>query len=409
MTSMEQSGSDYVKFSKSWHFSPQEETLEVKKKKNNLVIGIPVETTYDENRVALAPEAAALLTQNGHTLLIQSRAGENAFFPDQAYAEAGCQLVYSAKEVFQADIILKVAPLSDKELKYVRPGQIIFSTVALPMQQEAYFKVLMSKKVTAVAFEFIRDKANTFPLVRSMSEIAGNTSVLIASEYLSDKEYGKGRMFGGLSGITPTEVVILGAGTVGEYAVRAAMGLGALVKVFDASIYRLRRLQNNLSTRIFTSIIQPKMLLKALKTADVAIGAVHSPWGRTPVVVNEEMVSRMKNGSIIVDVSIDQGGCFETSAITTHSDPVFKKYGVTHYCVPNIASRVPNTASYAFSNFFAPVMLAIGEEGGAENMLKRDPGVRQGVYMFNGTLTNRYIGEFFRLPYQDIDLLMAAF
>ena len=345
--------------------------LEVKKKKGKLVIGIPAETTLDENRLALAPEAAAILTENGHTILVQSRAGINAFFPDKDYAEAGCELVYSAGEVFKADIILKVAPLSDKELEYLRPGQVLFSTVALPTQKQAYFRKLMARKVTAIAFEFIRDKANSFPLLRSMSEIAGNTAILIASEYLSHKDYGKGRMFGGLSGITPSEVVIIGAGTVGEYAVRAAMGLGASVKVFDPSVYKLRRLQNNLGIRVFASIIQPKLLLKALKTADVAIGAVHSSWGRTPVIVTEEMVSRMKKGSVIVDVSIDQGGCFETSTITTHSDPVFQKFGITHYCVPNIASRVPNTASYAFSNFFAPVLLNIGEVGGAENMLNK--------------------------------------
>ncbi|MDR4988392.1 MAG: alanine dehydrogenase [Bacteroidales bacterium] len=406
---MKESGSDYKFFSGSWHFSPQEEMLEVKKRKNALVVGIPLETTYDESRVALAPEAAALLTQNGHRILLQSKAGEKAFFSDREYAEAGCELVYTSEEVYKADIILKVAPVNDEEIKLLRKGHVIFSTVALPMQKAEYFRALMMKKVTAVAFEFIRDRANTFPLLRSMSEIAGNTSILVASEYLSDKEFGKGRMFGGLSGITPTEVVILGAGTVGEYAARAAMGLGALVKVFDPSVYKLRRLQNNLNARIFTSIMQPKVLLKALRTADVLIGAVHSSWGHAPVIVSEDMVKQMKYGSVIVDVSIDQGGCIETSRITTHAEPVFQKSGVIHYCVPNIAARVPHTASYAFSNFFAPVLLTIGEEGGAENMLKRDPGVRQGVYLFNGTLTNQFIGEYFHLPYQDIDLLMAAF
>ena len=403
------SESEQKMFSQSWHFGPQEEMLEIRKRKNNLIIGVPLETAYDENRVALAPEAAGLLTQHGHQILVQSRAGENSFFPDEAYAEAGCQIVYSAREVFQADIVLKIAPVSDAEMGLIKSGQVIFSTVALPMQKTDYFKALMRKKVTAVAFELIRDKAKTFPLVRGMSEIAGNTAILIAAEYLSHKTYGKGRMFGGLSGITPTEVVILGAGTVGESAVRAAMGLGAMVRVFDPSVYKLRRLQNNLNARIFTSIIQPKVLLKSLKTADVVIGALHSSYGRTPVVVSEKMVSEMKSGSVIVDVSIDQGGCVETSSVTTHSDPVFKKHGVTHYCVPNIASGVPNTASYVFSNFFAPVLLTIGEEGGTENMLKRDPGVRKGVYMLNGTLTNHYIGENFRLPCQDIDLLMAAF
>lgn len=406
---MKKTGKDFILFGHGGQFSPQEETLELRKRKFNLVIGIPRETTFQENRVALAPEAVAVLVNNGHKVIIESKAGENAHFPDVDYAEAGGELVQNHEDVFKANIILKVAPLTDKELVFIKPGQVVFSTLALPMQREAYFHTLMGKKVTAAAFEFIRDKANSFPLVTSMSEIAGNTSILIASEYLCDKKYGKGRMFGGFSGITPTEVVILGAGTVGEYAVRAAMGLGAMVKVFDNSIYKLRRLQNNINTRIFTSIIQPKVLLKALKTADVVIGALHSSHGRTPIVVTEEMVSQMKYGSVIVDVSIDQGGCFETSEITNHTEPVFQKHGITHYCVPNIASRVPHSASYALSNFFVPVLLSMGEVGGLENLLKTDIGIRQGFYLFNGILTKQYIGESFGLPFQDIDLLMAAF
>lgn len=406
---MVRSGKEFILFGQGGQLLPQEEMLEVRKRRSSLTIGIPRETTYQENRVALAPEAVAVLVNNGHKVMIESKAGENAYFPDEDYAEAGGELIHSHEEVFKAHIILKVAPLTDKELTFVKPGQMVFSTLALPMQKESYFKSLMNKKVTAAAFEFIRDKTKSFPLVRSMSEIAGNTSILIASEYLSDKKYGKGHMFGGFSGITPTEVVILGAGTVGEYAVRAAMGLGAMVKVFDNSIYKLRRLQNNIHARIFTSIIQPKVLLKALRTADVVIGAVHSSWGRTPVVVTEDMVAQMKPGSVIVDVSIDQGGCVETSEVTNHSEPVFTRHGVTHYCVPNIASRVPHTASFALSNFFVPVLLTIGEGGGIESLLKYDPGVRQGIYLFNGILTKQYIGESFGLPYQDIDLLMAAF
>ncbi len=406
---MGRSERDYVMFSKTWQYSAQEEMLEIKKSRHKLVIGIPLETAFDEHRIALAPEAAAFLTHHGHRVLIQSKAGENAFFSDEAYVDAGCELVYSAKEVYKADIILKVAPLSDTEIDLIQQGQVIFSTLALPIQKASYFKELIKKRVTAIAFEFIRDKGSTYPLVRSMSEIAGNTSILIAAEYLSNKRFGKGRMFGGLSGITPTEVVIMGAGTVGEYAARAAMGLGAMVKVFDQSVYKLRRLQNNLNVRLFSSIIQPRVLLKSLRTADVVIGAIYSPWGPTPVVISEDMVKQMKPGSVIVDVSIDQGGCIESSCVTTHSDPVYEKHGVTHYCVPNIASRIPNTASYAISNFFAPVLMSVGEEGGAEQVLKRDASLRQGVYIFNGTLTNQYVGEFFQLPYQDIDLLMAAF
>ncbi len=406
---MEHSAQDYVFFSRSGKLLPQEEMLEVKKRKNFLTFGIPKETSFQESRVALAPEAVYLLVSNGHKVVLESGAGKEAYFPDSEYSESGAEIVFSSQEVFKADIILKVAPLNDHELKLVKPGQIIFSTVGLAMQNEAYFKTLASKKVTAIAFEFIRDKTNTFPLVRAMSEIAGNTAILIAAEYLCDKKFGKGRMFGGFSGITPTEVVILGAGTVGEFAVKAAMGLGAMVKVFDNSIYKLRRLQSNLDTRIFTSIIQPKVLLKALRTADVVIGAIHVPVGRTPVVVTEDMVCQMKYGTVVLDVSIDQGGCFETSRITNHLEPVYQVHGVTHYCVPNIASRVPHTASYAFSNFFAPILLNIGEDGGMDNMLKRDFWVRQGVYFYNGILTNKYIAEKYSLPFQDIDLLMAAF
>jgi alanine dehydrogenase len=390
-------------FSSSGKLLPQEETLEVRKRKNPLTIGIPRETSLQEKRIPLAPEGVNILTQNGHKVLIEKDAGVDAHFSDQEYSEAGGQIVYDTEDVFKANTILKIAPLTQAEIKLMNPGQTLISTITLPVQSPGYFKSLMAKKINAVAFELIKDKTNTFPLVRSMSEIAGNTSILIAAEYLCDKKYGKGRMFGGFSGITPTEVIIIGAGTVGEFAVRAAMGLGAMVKVFDNSIYRLRRLQNNLNTRIFTSIIQPKVLAKALKTADVVIGAIHSPGGRAPVVVDDTMVQQMKFGSI------DQGGCVETSRVTNHDEPVFVKHDVTHYCIPNIASRVPHTASYAISNFFVPVLLNIGESGGIVNLLQKDNGIRQGVYLFNGTLTNQYIGEHFSLPHQDIELLMASY
>jgi alanine dehydrogenase len=406
---MHKKGPDYVFFSTSGKHLPQEETLEIKKRKNSLRIGIPKETAFQENRVALAPEAVSLLTQNGHTVILEKDAGINANFLDHEYSEAGGHIVYETAEVYKADLVLKIAPPNPDEIKFLTPGQTLMSTVCIPVQTAGYFKSLMSKKINAIAFELIKDKTNTFPIVRSMSEIAGNTAILIAAEYLCDKKFGKGRMFGGFSGITPTEVVILGAGTVGEFAVRAAMGLGAMVKVFDNSVYKLRRLQNNLNTRIFTSIIQPKVLAKALKTADVVIGAVHSPYGHSPILVTEEMVAQMKFGSVIIDVSIDQGGCIETSRVTNHAEPAFKKHDITHYCVPNIASKVPHTASYAFSNFFAPILLGIGENGGIVNMLKMDGGVRQGVYIFNGTLTNQFIGQSFNLASQDIDLLMAAF
>jgi alanine dehydrogenase len=285
----------------------------------------------------------------------------------------------------------------------------LISSIHTSAINEEYFRRLLIKRITAIAFEYVQDKAGTFPVIRAMSEIAGNTSMLVAAEYMSNPEYGRGKMLGGFSGISPTEVVILGAGTVGEYATRAALGMGAFVKIFDNSVYKLRRLQNNLNTRVYTSMIQPRVLLNALRSADVVIGAIHTAYGRTPVVVTEDMVQQMKMGAVIIDVSIDQGGCFETSEVTDHRNPVFKKYGVTHYCVPNIASKVPHTASYALSNFLSPILLRVGDEGGVEKVLHSDFGVRQGVYLYNGISTNKFLSDSFHLPFQDINLLMAAF
>jgi alanine dehydrogenase len=387
---------------------PQEEMLEVGRKKGKLCIGIPRETSFQENRVSLVPDAVALLVNNGHQVIVETNAGKMANFQDNDYNEAGAQIAYSAEEVFKADIILKVAPPSLPEIGMMQGRQTLLSALQLTVQPENFVKELMTKKITAIAFDWIKDEDSIFPVIRSMGEIAGGTSILIAAEYLSNANNGQGSILGGISGISPTEVVILGAGTVGEFATRAALGLGASVKVFDNSVYRLRRLQSAIGTRVFTSIIQPRVLAKHLKTADVVIGAIRAPQGRTPCVVTEEMVSEMKVGSVIVDVSIDQGGCFETSEVTNHTKPIFRKHGVIHYCVPNIASRVARTASYALSTIFAPILLNIGEEGGVDKMLKNNLGVRYGVYLYYGSLTNSYLADLFKLPFTDIDLIMAA-
>jgi alanine dehydrogenase len=387
---------------------PQEEMLEIARKRGKLFIGIPKEISFQENRVALVPDAVALLVNNGHRIIVETNAGKMANFQDHDYSEAGAQIVYSAEEVYKADIILKVAPPSPQEIEMMQQKQTLISALQLTVQPEDFLKQLMSKRVTAIAFDWIKDIDGIYTVIRSMGEIAGGTSILIAAEYLSNVNNGQGAILGGISGISPTEVVILGAGTVGEFATRAALGLGASVKVFDNNIYRLRRLQSDIGTRVFTSVIQPRVLAKHLKTADVVIGAIRAQHGRTPLVVTEEMVSEMKVGSVIIDVSIDQGGCFETSEVTNHTKPVFRKHGVIHYCVPNIASRVSRTASYALSTIFAPILLNIGEEGGVENMLRRDAGVRNGIYIYNGTLTNEVLAKMFKLPYKDINLLMAA-
>jgi alanine dehydrogenase len=388
---------------------PQEEMLEIERKQSQLAIGIPKETNFQENRVALGPAAVGLLVNNGHHVIVQRGAGVEANFSDKDYSEAGATIVEDAKTVFEADLLVKVVPPSLEEVELMKRGQTLISALQIATHPKNLIQKLMEKKVTAVAWDFIMDEVGTLPVVRSMGEIAGTTSILIASEYLSKAQNGQGLMLGGLTGVAPASVVILGAGTVAEFACRAALGLGAAVKVFDDSIYKLNRLQNSLDQRIFTSTLQPKDLIKALKRADVVIGAIRAPKGRTPCIVTEEMVSEMKEGSMIVDVSIDQGGCFETSEVTTLEAPVFKKYGVTHYCVPNIASRVSRTASCALSNIFAPILINVGESGGAGNFLRRNAGFRNGVYIFKGVLTNEYLGKTLNIPFKDINLLIAAF
>lgn len=387
---------------------PKEEMLAIGRKKGKLVIGIPKETTYQENRVALNPEAVQFLTSNGHHILIETNAGKSARYNDHDYSEAGAEIAYDAAEVFKANIILKVAPPSDDEIELMPGNQTLISSLQLTLHPKKTLMALMQKKITAIAWDYIQDEHQIYPVVRAMGEIAGNTSVLIAAELLSNYKTGKGIMMGGVAGVQPTEVVILGAGTVGEYACRTAMGLGASVKVFDNSISKLRRLQNDIGQRIFTSVIQPKLLEKAMMRADVVIGAVRAPFGRTPCIVTEEMVKGMKAGSVIVDVSIDQGGCFETSRITNHTKPTFVEHDVIHYCVPNLASRVSRTASIALSNIFSPLLLDMGEMGGCKEMVKKDPGFRSGVYIYKGKLTSEILGKVFDLPFKNIELLLAA-
>lgn len=389
-------------------FMPQEEMLEVARKKSSLQIGIPKETSIQEKRIPLVPDAVALLVNNGHEVIIETGAGEGCSFSDKDYSEAGAQIVYGTEEVYKANMILKVEPPTLEEIDLMQHGQLLISALQLPIQPKDFLKKLISKKITAVAFDFIKDPEGILPIVTAMSEIAGNTAVLIAAEYLSNQRNGQGQMFGGISGVSPTEVVILGAGTVGEFAARSAVGLGASVKVFDNNIHKLRRLQTAVGQRLQTSIVQPKVLLKALKTADVVIGAISSKIGRAPIIVTEEMVKCMKDYSVIVDVSIDKGGCIETSEITSHQAPVFAKHGVIHYCVPNIASRVARTASYALSNVIAPTILDTGEFGGIDAMIRSYIGIQNGVYIYKGILTNKYLAETFNMPYKDINLLLMA-
>ncbi|XOV68543.1 MAG: alanine dehydrogenase [Fluviicola sp.] len=387
---------------------PKEETLEVAQKKGSLFIGIPKETSFQEKRVALVPDTVSLLVANGHRVKVESKSGDGANFTDNDYSEAGAQIVYDTKEIFHCDLIFKVAPPSEEEVEMMRGDQTLISALQISIQPKKILQELMRKKVTAIAWDYIRDESGVFPVVRTMGEIAGTSALLIASNLLNTFNSGKGVMLGGIPGVQPAEVVIIGAGSAGESATRAALGLGCSVKVFDNSISRLRRLQNDLGARIFTSVIQPKVLAKSLMRADVAIGALRAPLGRTPCVVTENMVSQMKEGSVIIDISIDQGGCFETSHITNHDKPTFLEHGVVHYCVPNIPSSVSRTASFALSNIFSPLLMDMGSCGGPKDMIVKNPGFRGGVYIYKGILTSEVLGKVFDLQYKDIELLLMG-
>ncbi len=388
---------------------PQEQMLETDTKKKGFSILVPKEIQLQENRLALTPEATALLVNNGHQVCFESGAGNGAKFYDNQYSEAGAKICYSPEELYKSgDVIIKVTPPAQEEIEMMQPGSVLISALQLSQLTADYFHAINRKKITAIAFELIEDVVGSMPIVRAMSEIAGNTVLLIAGEYLNSRNNGRGIIMGGVTGVPPTKIVIIGAGTVGEYAARTALGLGAEVKVFDNHLYKLRRMKQRLGNQLFTSIIDFANLSDALKRADVVIGALRAEEGLTPCVVTEEMVSLMKPDSIIIDVSIDQGGCFETSRMTTHQDPVFKKYGVIHYGVPNIASRVAHTATTALSNILTPMVLRAADLGGVEEMIFSKEWFMKGVYCYKGAVTNKNIARMLNLPYKDLALFKMA-
>uniref|UniRef100_UPI004049148E alanine dehydrogenase n=1 Tax=Flavobacterium sp. TaxID=239 RepID=UPI004049148E len=384
---------------------PQEEKLEVLKHKSQLFIGLPKEISFQERRICLTPDGVNSLVAQGHKVLIECGAGESSSYSDREYIEAGAQTTNDTQKVFGCPIVLKVEPPTFEEIAMMNAGTTLISAIQIKTRKKEYFEALSQKKITALAFEFIKDHDGSYPAVKSLSEIAGTASVLIAAELMINQQFGKGLLFGNITGVPNTEVVILGAGTVGEFAAKTALGLGANVKVFDNSITKLRRLQNNLSQRIFTSTINQKTLLKALRRCDVAIGAMKGK-DRAPVVVTETMVEHMKKGAVIVDVSIDTGGCFESSEITTHEHPTFIKNDVIHYCVPNIPSRYSKTASLSISNIITPYLVQIAEDGGLESAIRCHRGLKNGVYFYHGILTNQSISEWFDMPFRDINLIV---
>ena len=388
---------------------PREELIEKAVSRRQISIGIPHDIHDDEKRVALTPEAVKILTDTGNEVFIQANAGLGAGFPDRDYSDNGAVVADTAQKVYECDIVIKIAPFTEKEAALLKGNQIVISFMNAATMGEETLSALTRKRVTALAAERIKDNDGILPVVESMSEISGITSVLIASEYLSNTSGGKGVMLGGVTGVTPTEVVIIGANTAGEYAARAALGLGAIVRVFDSSVHRLRLFQDLLGQRLYTSTFHPQVLQKALKSADVLIGALSTDDLRPWFYVSEEMVQGMKRGSVIIDLSVDTGGCVETTEPRAIKDPIYEKHGVLHYSAWNLPSRVPKTASIALSNVFRPLMQDIADSGGITPMLKFNTGLRHGVYIYNGILTNEMLAQKFGILSKDINLLLAAF
>ena len=404
----EQLPSGFESLATSRAYFTQESMLAVETRKRKLFIGLPRETSLQENRIGLTPEAVQHLVTEGHEVVVEAGAGEPSKYADHAYSEAGAQIAYSAEEVFKADVLLKVAPPTLDEIELLHANQTLISALQMGSMTSDYIAALSRKKINAIGFELMKDPSGARPVVRAMSEIAGSTVMLIAAEYLARSNEGKGIILGGITGVPPSQVVILGAGTVAEYAARAATGLGAEVKVFDNHLYKLRRLKHNLGMQLYTSTLDTFALSQQIRRADVVIGALAVEDGRIPFMVPEEMVASMAPGSVIIDVSIDQGGCFETSEMTSHSKPVFRKFDVVHYCVPNIASRVPRTATNALSNIFTPILQEISQHGGINEVLFTNEHFRSGVYIYRGSLTNAMIAKKFNMRYKELGLLIAV-
>lgn len=387
---------------------PQEAAALIAEKEGKLFIGLPKERAFQEQRIGLTPQAVELLTNSGHRVLVEHDAGKECGFYDYMYSEAGAEITKNTEEVFKADIIIKVAPPTLFELELFQTDQTLISPIHLPTITKEYLYQLMKKRTTAIAYEFVKDLSGSYPFVRSMSEIAGSSVILIAAEYLSNANNGKGILLGGIAGVPPAKVVILGAGVVGTFAARAAIGLGAQISVFDNDVHKLLNLQDRIGQRVFNSIFSPDIIANELLEADVVIGAIHSENGRTPIIVSESMVENMKPGSVIIDVSIDQGGCIETSELTTLDKPAFIKHDVIHYCVPNIPSRVSKTASVAFSHILYPILNKSLKAGGMKNLIQIDNGLRHGVYTFNGHLTHRHLAEKYEMKFTNLDLIFSA-
>ncbi len=405
---MEKKKINFSSFFAEGHYQTQTEMVATSSKDSKMSIGIPKEQSKQENRIAIVPNSVRTLVGYGYEVIIERGAGEKCHFTDLQFSEAGARVVDSNRLVFECNIIIKVSPPTIEEIDLFQVDQIIISPIQIPSLKREFIRKLQEKRVTSIAMEYVKGEDGRFPIVQIMSEIAGKTAMLTAAELLSTSQGGRGVLLGGVSGVPPTKVVILGAGVVGENATRIALDLGASVRIFDNDVSKLMRIQDKIGRPLHTSTINPVYLGYQLLSADVVIGAVHAKSGRTPIFITEEMVQKMKSGSVIMDISIDQGGCIETSSMTTHDNPTFVKHDVTHFCIPNIASKIPRTSSIAVSNILVPIILKIFSVGSVEGMLFESKGIRHGVYTYKGHLTNEYLSRRFDIKYSNLELLLTS-
>lgn len=367
------------------------------------IIGIPREIKNSENRVALTPAGVETLVKAGHNVLLEQGAGEGSGFANEEYEAAGAKLILDAKTVWQeADIVMKVKEPLKEEFDYFREGLILFTFLHLAPEPELT-EALIKNNVTAIAYETIQLDNGALPLLTPMSEVAGRMSVQIGSQFLEKTHGGKGVLLGGVPGVSPGHVVILGGGTVGTNAAKMALGLGANVTILDINLERLRHLEDVLKGRVQFIMSNRVHIAEAVQTADLLIGAVLIPGSRAPQLVTEDMVRTMAPGSVIVDVAIDQGGSIETiDHVTTHSDPTYERYGVIHYAVANMPGAVPRTSTFALTNVTLPYAEQLASKG-LENALKENLPLRKGVNVHGGKVTYQAVADALDLDYVPLE------
>jgi len=391
-------------------YIPQELLKELSKVNNHLLIGIPCERNEGERRLPLTPEAVDMLTDAGHRVLIEKNAGLGINYSDNHFSEAGAEIVSTPEEVYQADIILKILPPLPSEVALMKSRIALFSLFQFNMFRQEAYEMMMSKRINAIAYELMLDGQKKSPVLSVISEIEGTASLTIASGLLSNTQGGKGVLLGGIPGIAPTEVIIIGAGSAGTVAARTALGMGATVKIFDNDINKLRAVQNALGQKVFTSNFHPKVLHNAFRTADVVIGAMSYINVRRKYMIAADLIRTMKKGALIIDLRVNQGGCFETTCCLSPSDPeIFEQFGVLHYCKPNISNSVARTTSMAFSNIFVPLLIMLGDTGSVQAMIREEDCFRSGVYMYSGKPVNSYVSNHFNILSNNLDIYLSAF